>query len=503
MQNEESLVARLRHHVEALYPILYLVTQDEIHADRLICRLADGRKVLEWNLAYGCVDFDTKRPLVADGEYTDLGRALENWLDQELENHFLLVKDTHFALRENPVAISRLKAIANRIRRDEATRATVFLVSDAHNIPPELEEVVTVFELPLPSEEAIREIVKGHAQGYGYELDQEVFGNLILALRGLSAYQIELLLNRGYQKDGAVLGDDVQLVNDEKEQIVKKSNVLEMVSVRESIDDIGGLAVMKDWLRRKKKVMDDLDAAREFGVEMPKGTMIVGMPGCGKSLAAKAAAALFRVPLLRLDVGALMGQYVGVSESNMRKALRLAESVSPCVLWIDEVEKAFPDVRGEGHEITKRLFGYLLTWMQEKTTPVFVVGTANDTSKLPPELLRKGRFDEVFFVDFPSEEERERILEVHLERRKQKAPMFDTRKLAAMTGDFSGAELETVVQDAIERAFVDGKTKLTDEFLMGAAEDVTPLSQRDAAKVKEDKARFKRGEIRNASGAGN
>ena len=224
----------------------------------------------------------------------------------------------------------------------------------------------------------------------------------------------------------AVGTDDVELAVEEKRQIVKKSGILEMVSAAEGIDDIGGLEELKTWLKRKAAILADLTRAKDFGVDTPKGVMIVGMPGCGKSLTAKAASTLFGLPLLRLDVGSLMGKYVGESESNMRRALQLADAVSPCVLWVDEVEKAFAGIGGAGAETTSRLFGHFLTWMQEKTKPVFVVATANAIANLPPELLRKGRFDEIFYVDFPSKAERAEILHVHLRKRAQEERGIDT-----------------------------------------------------------------------------
>ena len=503
----KSLIGRLRSHVEAHYPLLYLNTPDDAHADRLIgClrRLCRRAKVLEWNMADGCVDFETKRNVT---EYKDLDSALSIWSDFELSSHFLVVKDAHVALREtsagsttafNSLTVSRLKTIAQRILDDDNTVATVFLVSPQPDVPSELEEFSAVFDLPVPDEEEIRRIVDSHAQLYGYSLDTSVLNNLIVALRGFSYRQINLLLNRGFQQDGAVRADDVELVNDEKRQIVKRIGILEIVSVEERWEDIGGLENLKGWLARKAKVMEDLAAARDFGVEVPKGAMIVGMPGCGKSLAAKATATLFGLPLLRLDMGSLMGRYVGDSESNMRRALRLADSISPCVLWVDEVEKAFAGIGGTGHEITNRLFGYFLTWMQEKTTPVFVIATANDVSNLPPELLRKGRFDEVFRVEFPTEAERERILELHLERRKKEPREYHTKDLAKRTEDFSGAELESVVKGAIEHAFVQ-RAELTNKHLLESVGDTIPLSRVREEDVAKFKRIFDKMGIRNAS----
>ena len=242
-----------------------------------------------------------------------------------------------------------------------------------------------------------------------------------------------------------------------------------MPSVVEGIDDIGGLVRLKAWLERKAKIMANLSRAREFGVETPKGAVIAGMPGCGKSLTAKAASIRFGLPLLRLDVGALMGRYVGDSEANMRRALELAGDVSPCVLWVDELEKAFTGIARDatsGSEITSRMFGYFLTWMQEKTDPVFVLATANDISLLPQELLRKGRFDEIFYIDLPNEKERAAILKVHLKKRNKYTSPIDAEGLAKKTDGFSGADLESVVKDAIEQAFLNNDNCMTMDHML-------------------------------------
>ena len=494
-----TLMQSIRSCVESYYPILYLLTSEEENGDRLIGDLADGRTILEWNMARGCVRFDTKAPVL--DSYMDLSSALDNWLDQALDNHFLVVRDAHLALRDNPLAVVRLKALANRIIHDEATTATVFLVSSQPFVPPELDKLITIFDPPLPAEAEIVRIVHDHAAALGEEVDTETAGNLALAFRGLSEYEIRRLLNRGYQQDGSIGAEDIELVLAEKQQIVKKSGILEMVPAAEGMDDIGGLEALKAWLRQKAAVMADLPAARAFGVETPKGAMVVGMPGCGKSLTAKATAALFGLPLLRLDVGSLMGRYVGESETNMRRALKLAEAVSPCVLWVDELEKAFAGIggSGSGSEITTRLFGYFLTWMQENTKPVFVLATANDVSALPPELLRKGRFDEIFHVDFPDATERTAILKVHLDKRGKRRARIDTGKLASETEGFSGADLEGVVKDAIEQAFVDGKADLTTERLRRSMKNAVPLAEVMGDKVEEYAEKLRRMRIRSAS----
>lgn len=495
-----NLRQNLRSHVEAHYPILYLVTFEEEAADSLIADLAEDRKVLEWNMARGVVRFDNKVPIVSD--YMDLSTAVENWLDQDLSEHFLVVRDAHLALRDNPLAVVRLKALAHRILRDDDAVATVFLVSSQPEVPPELERFITVFDEEPPDEGRIGEIIHRFGADYGLVLDEEVTSQLVLALRGLSTYEITCLLNRGYQRDGELDMGDLELVIDEKKQIVKKSGILEMILVTERMDSIGGLAGLKAWLERKSKIMANLPRARRFGVETPKGAMIVGMPGCGKSLTAKAAAGLLDLPLLRLDIGSLMGRYVGDSEANMRRALALAETVSPCVLWVDEVEKAFTGVGGAGgstSEITNRLFGYFLTWMQEKEKPVFVLTTANDVSVLPPELLRKGRFDEIFYVDFPDEDERGAILQVHLKKRGRDSSRIDVAHLARETEGFSGADLEGMVKDAIEASFLEDEAELGVGHLLASMEKNRTHAMMMARRAEKNRVRLKEMGIRDAA----
>lgn len=494
----KNLIDQLHAHIESHYPLLYIVTFEENDADALIKTVAEERRIIEWNMARGQVDFATKRAMTTSG---DLAAALETWLDMELDNHVLVIKDAHLALRDNPLAIVRLKMLANKIVHDKNTTATVFLVSSQPCVPPELEKFITLFDLPLPGEEDIKGIVNEYAAAYGLDVPDEVVTGLALAFRGLSKHEIGQLLNRGYQQDGNINTDDIELVLAEKEQIIKKSGILEMVPVQEKLDDIGGLAKLKSWLKQKATVLANLPEARAFGVDAPKGIMIVGMPGCGKSLTAKAAAKLFGLPLLRLDVGSLMGKYVGESEGNMRRALKQADAVSPCVLWIDELEKAFVGIGSgnAGSEVASRLFGYFLTWMQEKTSPVFVLATANDISALPPELLRKGRFDEIFYVDFPNETERAAIFNVHLERRKKSSTQIDRKILAGKTDGFSGADIESVVKEAIEKSFVDGKAQLNTARLLEVIRETQPLSVVMKDKVKEYKEKFSQTKIKPAS----
>lgn len=493
-----KLQEALRAYALSHYPILHIITYDDAEVDTLIAQIEPERKIIEWNMARGLVRFDTKQPLMA---WCDLAGALDNLLDQELSHHLIVIRDAHMGLRDQPLAVARLKALTTKILESEDMEVTIILVSSEKCVPRELEKFITLFEVPLPDEAAIRTIITEHADAYSVTVDEYELKKLCLAFQGLSRYEIGQLINRGYQKDGMIGAKDVDLVQTEKSQIIQKSGLLEMIKLREKMEDIGGLEKLKPWLVQKSKIFADWPAARDFGVESPKGLMIVGMPGCGKSLTAKATASLFGLPLLKMDMGSLMGKYVGESEGNMRRAIAVAEAVSPCVLWVDEVEKAFTGIGSgiAGSEVATRLFGYFLTWMQEKTAQVFVVATANDISALPPELLRKGRFDEIFYVDFPNEVERKAIFRVHLEKRQKMHERIDLSKLAKATDKYSGADIESIVKEGIELAFLDGRAELHTQRLLQVVEATHPLGMVMKDKVKQYKDRFAEMKIKSAS----
>lgn len=325
--------------------------------------------------------------------------------------------------------------------------------------------------------------------------------DMAVAFKGLSEFEINSLLALAASEDAGLNHKHLSLIFEQKKQIIRKSGILEMVPVKERIDDIGGLEILKQWLKRKAKVIQNMKDAENFGVDMPKGVLIAGVPGCGKSLCAKAAASLFEVPILRLDVGKLMGKYLGESESNLRKAIHLAEAIAPCVLWVDELEKAFAGMGSEGgHEVTTRLFGTFLTWMQEKTSAAFVVATANDITKLPPELLRKGRFDEIFFVGLPTSEERRKIFEIHIaKRRKQDMAKIRLSDLVAKTEGYSGADIEGVVKEAVECAFADGKDAVTTEDILAAIKNTNSLSVIMKEPLEKMKKEYEQRKLKNAS----
>lgn len=450
---------KLNQYIDAGFPILYINSFEDDKVDDIIREIGDRKEIIEWNGARGMVNFATKAPqLISAG---GLSETLNLFLEKdELDRKILVLKDMHTQL-ENPEVVAKLKIIANLI--NQGIDGTVIIVSPVITIPPELEKYITILEMDYLSVEEIRELIINFIQEN--ELDEirpSLLDEFAVAFKGLTEFEILNLLALAYADDGELTRRDLKLIFEQKQQTIKKAGILEMIPLKESMDDIGGLDNLKRWLKKKAKVFQNMAVAEKFGVDMPKGVLIAGVPGCGKSLSAKATAHLFGVPLLRLDMGRLMGKYVGESEANMRKAISLAEAISPCVLWIDELEKAFAGLGGEGGgEVTTRLFGYFLTWLQEKNSPVFVVATANDITKLPPELMRKGRFDEIFYIGLPKAEERRKIFEIHIKKRRpDDYNAIELEGLVKKTDGFSGADIEGVVKDGVEAAFAEDRNRL-------------------------------------------
>jgi SpoVK/Ycf46/Vps4 family AAA+-type ATPase len=318
------------------------------------------------------------------------------------------------------------------------------------------------------------------------ELNAVQAESLVAAAHGLTLAEAENAFAKAIAQDNRLDGSDLRLILDEKSQVIRKSGLLEYYDTDQAIADVGGLATLKTWLKRRQNAFSD--AARDFGLPSPKGLLLLGVQGCGKSLTAKAIATSWKLPLVRLDMGRIYSGLVGSSEENLRKAIRAVESLAPVVLWVDEVEKGLAGANGGGGDtgVSARVFGTLLTWLQEKTSPVFVVATANRIESLPPELLRKGRFDEIFFVDLPTEAEREEIIKIQLRKRKRDPAGFPIAELAKATVNFSGAEIEQLVVAGLYDAFADS-VELTPAHLFAAAKETPPL----AVTMAEDVARLR------------
>ncbi|WP_343083982.1 AAA family ATPase [Blautia producta] len=495
-----KLVDRLIRYIDAGFPILYINSFEENKIDENIMGSAAGRKLLEWNGANGFVDFRTKvSNTIMDNSLVGVLRFLLE--AHELNQSVLVLKDIHTLLEDQEV-LSLLKKIAQNISNGELD-CSVLIEDSILKIPKELEPYITILETDYLSVTEIREIICEFIKENDVDMIQgELLDKMAIAFKGLSQFEIENILALAYSDDGELTKDDLQLIFEQKRQRIMKSNILEMIPLKENLDDIGGLENLKKWLEKKGKILKDVDRAKSFGVDVPKGVLIAGVPGCGKSLNAKAAAKLFEVPLLRLDMGRLMGKYVGESEANMREAISLAEAISPCVLWVDELEKAFAGIGGEGGgaDVTTRLFGSLLTWMQEKESAVFVVATANDIIKLPPELLRKGRFDEIFYVGLPNEKEREKIFEIHIKkRRRQDFGRIDIKSLVSHTDGYSGADIEGVVKESVENAYAAGRNALTTSDILEVIKNTHSLSEIMKEPLKKMSEEYENRKFKNAS----
>lgn len=380
---------------------------------------------------------------------------------------------------DDPIVIARLKEIYQRLRRH---RGAVVLSGASIRLPREVDALFASVTLTPPSPEAYRALLLGIVAEVGarrqvvVDLTPEQIDELLSSLRGLTFFEVRKVLTRALVEDGRLTADDLALVIEEKRRVVERSGALEYFPVDRTLSDVAGLRRLKEWLTLRGRAFAEPARARAFGLDGPRGLLLLGVQGCGKSLCAKAVAAEWHLPLVRLDPSALYQKYIGDTEKNLRRAIELAEQLAPIVLWVDELEKAFGDGSGESDAGTsRRVLGTFLSWLQDKPEGVFIVATANDVSRLPPELLRKGRFDEIFFVDLPDAVTRAQIFGVHLKRRGREPDDFDLEELASSTDGFSGAEIEQVVVSALYTVFAEGQDLHTDA-LMHAIMTTVPLS---------------------------
>jgi AAA+ superfamily predicted ATPase len=403
-------------------------------------------------------------------------------IDKAAGECVFVLRDFHQCWHNQPRVIRKLR---NVIRALKYTRKTIIVTAPTPTVPEELKDDAVIIDLPPPGYDDLSRILDHLAQtpGVRSDLNEETRGRIINLALGLSSAQAQRVFSKAIVTDGAINEHDLDLIAEEKREIIRDSGALEYYTSSESINDVGGLEVLKDWLRvRELAFRDD---AKAYGLPAPKGIALIGIPGTGKSLTAKMIASLWHMPLIRMDVGALFGGLVGESEENTRRALRLAEAVAPCILWIDELEKALSVGEGDGGT-GMRVLGKLLSWMQDKTRPVFIVATANDIERLPPELLRRGRFDEIFFLDLPNATERKAIFEVHIRKRGRHPASFDLGRIARAADGYVGAEIEQAVIDAMYLAFSDRDRpgrEFTDADILVALERLVPMSQSQRERI--------------------
>jgi SpoVK/Ycf46/Vps4 family AAA+-type ATPase len=445
--------------VRARYPIIYVVSWEEerVMAELNAVATLLGKKIYDWSIVQGLVRYrpgvsgpvegkkGTKDPIVALREVFDT-----------TEPAIFVFRDFHDFIPD-PNVKRTLRDLANALR---SSLSTVVLLSPVLRLPEELEKDLTIVDFPLPGRDDIRQLLEQIAhdiQGNSalkVDLSPESVEAIVDAAIGLTLSEAENVFAKTLVLRQRLSKEEAPLVYSEKRQIIRKSGLLEYIDATETLDSVGGLEMLKEWVIKRRRALSP--GARDFGLLPPRGVLLVGVQGCGKSLAAKAIANELGFPLLRMDIGRLFSKMVGETELNVRRALATAETVAPVVLWIDEIEKGLSGVKSSSASdagTTSRLFGTIITWLQEKQAPVFVVATANEIEELPPEILRKGRFDEIFFVDLPSEAERREIFRIHLRKRGRDPERFDLAYLAQLSEGYSGAEIEQAIMEALYQVY--------------------------------------------------
>ncbi|WP_017324998.1 AAA family ATPase [Synechococcus sp. PCC 7336] len=475
--------------LRARYPAIYINTVEEERAEDAIVAASDGRAIYLWDFVTGY-----------DLQGTDAGTAQRNPLQalQYIEKTddrapaIFVLRDFQRFLTDISVA-RKLRNLGRKLR---SLPKTVVILAPVLDIPADLSETITVLEFDLPSSTEIGQAID-RLVGLAQTLAQSERDELVRACQGLTLARVRQALAKAIAQAGSLSADAVDLILEEKRQKIRQTQILEFYPAATEIADIGGLDNLKSWLMRRGSALSE--KARRYGLPQPRGLLLVGIQGTGKSLTAKAIAHHWHLPLLRLDIGRLFAGLVGESESRTRQLIQLSEAMSPCVLWIDEIDKAFGTSASSDGGTTGRVLGTLITWMAEKTAPVFVVATANNIQILPPELLRKGRFDEIFFVDLPAQEERAEIFNVHLGKlRPQTVRDYDIQRLAYETPDFSGAEIEQSIIEAMHLAFSQNRDFTTEDILESVALMV-PLARTAKEQVELLQSWATQGKVRLAS----
>lgn len=477
---------------KAHFTFIYIPTWEESRICELIEYIAQDdtliktlRDVYIWSQTDGLINIKENH---AVNNVKDPVEALK-YIDNLNKPAILILKDIHSMLGYNnrtadQVLIRKIRDVASSLRGGKPKN--VVIVAPVLQLPVELQKEVTVVDFDLPSIEEIRtlldDMIEANEEG-GIEIavTDEEKNILCKGAQGLTLQEAENAFARAMVDDGKLTIDDLKIIMEEKCQVIKKTGILEFVKSDINIDDVGGLENLKRWLKKRNNSWSD-KAQKSYNLPTPKGILITGVPGCGKSLTAKAMSAMWKLPLLRLDIGKIFSGIVGSSEQNMRNAIKTAEAVAPSILWIDEIEKGFGNGSERDGGTSTRIFGTFLTWMQEKTKPVFVIATSNNISSIPAEMLRKGRFDEIFFVDLPTLKEREIIFKLHLQKRLKDSVSKDFKitdvllhKLARLTEGFVGAEIEQIVISALFEAFSNDRKLLPDDLLK-VIKNTVPLS---------------------------
>jgi len=452
--------------------LIYIVHPDYNRVDKILDNVLDKIgfkkfKLEEFNYANGLVDFKNKRPIGLP--ISDLGGYLDYVNKNCIQNKIIVLKDIHSEMH-NPRIYSLLKKFATQEIVEEKTGIQyLIIVSNRMEIPSELEIYINLIFVPLPDETELKSIVKDQIKKINVErkvtklgINDKDISRLALLLKGMTEHEASQILKTAYSKTGTLSltgsnqKDVSDIISDEKNKKVRKTGLIEAISSNETRESVGGHESLMKFLHNKSIIFKNLQRAKKENVDIPRGVLLTGFPGCGKSLIAKAASNIFEVPLLRFDLGRILGKYVGDSETNLRNSIEVAEAISPCILWIDELEKAFAGVGSgqNGHEVTMRLLGMFLTWMQERKHSIYIIATSNDVSTLPHELIRKGRFDERYFLNLPETKERQKIFEIHFKKRNVEFNDRYYKSFAEKSAGLTGADVESTVKNATEESFL-------------------------------------------------
>lgn len=510
-----DVLERLKVLINSSTPIVVMETVEEVRAVGLVRTACSelNMAVFEWSIADGLVRSGTKEPAIpsaglqlrinaarraADPNAPESTQAaiyntqdpvqvLANLESMTLEAVFIL-KDFHRHM-DSPVAIRRLRDVGQKFA---ANRRTVILTSPSIEVPPELASLVEYLDLPLPDRERLRQLVKETYQRLAgthtlqLKLDASGVDAIANNLRGLTEEEADRAISQALVLRYALCAETVTDVLEAKKELLRHSGMLDFVDAIDDLASVGGLENLKSWLAQRRGAWED--DARAFGLEPPKGMIILGVQGCGKSLSARAVAGEWKLPLVKFDTAAVYDKYIGETEKRIQKVFQVAEGLAPCVLWIDELEKVFagsgPDSASADAGVSSRLLAAFLSWMQDRKAPVFVAATCNNVTVLPPELIRKGRFDELFFVDLPNQAERKQIFAIQLKKRKRNPASFDLDRVAAAAKGYSGAEIDAAVQTAMYAAYSQ-KAEITTEHLLEALKSTVPLSTTRAEEIEE------------------
>ncbi len=505
-----DMLARLKVLLDSSTPIVVMETVEEVRATRLVRSACSALNLaaFEWTIATGLARCGTPGDpaveigLLPAGGYgashenaeqnakalynsREPAQMLANLEGITIEAAFIL-KDLHRHL-DDPVVVRRLRDVGQSFATN---RRTVILTAPKISIPPELASLVEYLELPLPDRQRLRQIIDeilvrvSRTHTLQRKLDQKGLDVLAENLRGLTEEEAERALSQALVARYAISADTVSDVLEAKKSLLKRSEMLDFVDTGDTMSSVGGLENLKAWLQQRRGAWDD--GARSYGLEPPKGMIVLGVQGCGKSLAARAVAGDWNLPLVKFDTAAVYDKYIGETEKRIQKVFQVAEGLAPCVLWIDELEKVFagsgPDSASADAGVSSRLLAAFLSWMQDRKAPVFVAATCNNVTVLPPELIRKGRFDELFFVDLPNQTERKQIFAIQLQKRKRNPANFDLHRVAMAAQGFSGAEIDAAVQTALYAAYSQ-KMEITTEHLLNALKATVPLSTTRAEEI--------------------